>query len=120
MFIPQILFFFSEKTRILYVPSNQVVRANTDVILFCNATTDPAELNNLDLTWLKDGQRLGEDPRLSVTKDTTWLRLRITRAKVDDTGSYSCVAANGIDEDSASVDLVVQGTEIQQWSPRQI
>ena len=102
----------SEPTIIHTAPQNQVVRANTNIVFECEATTDPLEAAHLIITWRRNGEEINFDnePRFRLNaNDNT---LTIMASEIDDSGVYTCVAENGVDSDEATAVLTVEGMEV--------
>ncbi|CAL7949959.1 unnamed protein product [Xylocopa violacea] len=52
-----------------------------------------------EVKWYKDGQEIREDNRISITKESSeTYKLTIRNARLDDTGSYSIVARNEVNQ----------------------
>jgi Immunoglobulin I-set domain len=89
---------------------NQTVEVGRDVVLFCNATTDPSERRKLEITWMRYGYPIDFQSENNVALYTVDKSLRITHARIGNTGSYTCNATNGLDWDAATVQVTVRGT----------
>lgn len=87
-------------------PVSHTVNASTDVVFYCNATTDPAERSKLKIEWRKNDAEI-EMGSISTNKIDN--SLRITQAQVSHSGRYTCTATNGLDSDSVTVTLTVKG-----------
>ncbi|XP_074105077.1 proteoglycan-like sulfated glycoprotein papilin isoform X3 [Cotesia typhae] len=59
--------------------------------------------------WYKDNEILRTDGRITISETN---RLMITNAGYNDTGKYRCEAYNGYSNDSAEIDIAVEGTHI--------
>ena len=76
----------------------------------CRATTDPQERGNLRYQWLKDGEPINlADPRITKRKDSS---LQVANVNSSDTGTYTCVASNGLDSDRKSATVKVIGESV--------
>jgi hypothetical protein len=99
----------AEKTVITDPPTNKTVDVNSDVTLHCNATTDPSERRKLEINWMRHGFPIDFQSENNVALNTVNKSLVITRARIDNTGSYTCNATNGLDWDAVTVQLTVRG-----------
>lgn len=106
----QLVPFFPESTSIDYNPKSKVVVAGTEISFFCNATTDVSEVSRLKIRWLKNGHEINYFKEGRISKDMRDSSLHITMATPEDSGSYTCVASNGIDEDQSTAQLTVRGS----------
>ncbi|CAH8462402.1 unnamed protein product [Heterobilharzia americana] len=97
------------KTRVVLAPINTRVYENDVVKFVCTAETDPAEVSNLKITWYKDDNYI--DPNLTPRIQQVWFdyALVLSGAQPRDTGQYRCNASNGLDFDTATAPLLVQG-----------
>ncbi len=86
-----------------------MVYEDTEAKFTCTATTDPEEVNNLRIEWNKDGERIDYNVAQRMFKNEMDNSLTISGTISLDTGKYTCVATNGLDEDESSAQLVVQG-----------
>ncbi|ESO96246.1 hypothetical protein LOTGIDRAFT_174928 [Lottia gigantea] len=94
-----------EKTRISQEPNNvQSVNGN-DAVFRCRAFTDPNEQHRLRYTWLRNGQPLIIDNDRVIQQSE---ELIIKDSMSQDTGNYTCIASNGLDEDRAWATLKVK------------
>lgn len=98
---------FSVKTKIENAPENQTIKFGKTTPFRCQANTDPAEQQNLQYTWLKDGEPVDftNNPRIKQRGSD----IIIENSTSEDTGNYTCVANNGLDSDTASAKLNVIG-----------
>ncbi|GFO23267.1 neural cell adhesion molecule l1 [Plakobranchus ocellatus] len=94
-----------EKTKIMEGPSSQQVIFSEDVTFKCDAATDPKESDNLRYQWLKDGIPVKPSNRIIITQ-ANQLTIKNTTSK--DTGDYTCMADNGLDNDTAVATLKVE------------
>ncbi|XP_059150586.1 neuroglian-like isoform X2 [Physella acuta] len=92
------------RTQIVTKPIGAMIFAMTNSTFTCGATTDPTEVDNLRIRWLKDGHPLTPSERIH----TSGVELHISHATSADTGDYTCVAENGLDNDTAVATLQVQ------------
>ena len=86
-----------------------MVYEDTEAKFTCTATTDPEEVNSLRIEWNKDGERIDYLVAQRMFKNEMDNSLTISGTISLDTGKYTCVAINGLDQDEASAQLVVQG-----------
>jgi len=90
-------------------PLDVTISASQDFELRCLATTDAIEMPLLRVEWLKDASPVNrvsvEHRRMHGIESF----LKIKKAKIDDTGNYTCLAGNGIDSDNQSAQVVVAG-----------
>jgi neuronal cell adhesion protein len=90
-------------------PQDVMVYENSEAKFTCTATTDPDEISNLKVEWLKDGQLLDYAVVQRVFKNDLDNSLTISGTIPLDTGAYTCMASNGLDSDSWDAQLLVQG-----------
>ncbi|XP_052211917.1 neuroglian-like isoform X2 [Dreissena polymorpha] len=95
-----------EKTVITLSPQplSQQMTFGKPLVYTCGAKTDPNEIKNLRISWLKDGNPIKFNSRLKMFEN---YGLRIESTTAEDTGNYTCLATNGLDSDqkSASVEI---------------
>ncbi|XP_076140386.1 interferon-induced protein 44-like isoform X2 [Alosa pseudoharengus] len=79
------------------------VKRGEDIVFRCEANTD-----QLEVTWEKNGQRLYDGDRVSISKSGKDLSLTISKAKEEDEGKYTINLKNdtGTASESASVSLL--------------
>ncbi|XP_012943169.1 neuroglian isoform X3 [Aplysia californica] len=95
------------KTQIEQRPGDLEVNAGKDGKFTCSGTTDPEEVNNLRIVWYKDGKPItANDQRMTTNNQDN--SLTISGTIVRDSGTYTCVATNGLDQSSASAVLTVK------------
>ena len=82
---------------------NPRVNKGRTSVLFCPVTGNPTP----EIIWLKDGEPLELDSR--VTMEADGHELRIHNASVPDTAKYTCRARNAAGQDAVNFDLEVQG-----------
>ncbi|XP_035826420.1 neuroglian isoform X2 [Aplysia californica] len=92
------------KTSIATKPIGEQVDYTNPVTFTCGAVTDKDEVANLKYRWLKDGAELEPSDRVSIKAGV----LTIMETSSKDTGSYTCVAENGLDNDTATATLQVK------------
>ena len=92
-------------------PEHQRVRAGDPVTFECVAAAQSLVYGMPTIHWLRDDKPLrypSKDNRLLVDPlDNT---LTISNTSIADTGVYTCVAKHGDSYDSASAQLIVEGT----------
>ena len=86
-----------------------MVEKGTEAKFTCTATTDPNEVTNMRIDWMKDGQFIDYKRAQRVFKNVVDNSLTISGTVFLDTGKYTCVASNGIDSSQAGAFLIVQG-----------
>ncbi|KAK7102380.1 neuroglian-like isoform X2 [Littorina saxatilis] len=95
------------KTKIEQAPMDLEVNAGYDAKFTCSGTTDPEEVEKLQIKWLKDNKEISS----VVQRMTTNIQdnsLTISGTIVRDSGSYTCIATNGLDAAEASAMLTVK------------
>ncbi|BFZ07496.1 hypothetical protein BsWGS_10534 [Bradybaena similaris] len=93
------------KTVIEWKPMDLEVQRGVNAKFTCSGTTDPEESDNMVTSWLKDGSPVDLGTRMfSNIQDHS---LTISGCEQRDTGTYTCVVSNGLDNDTASARLVV-------------
>ena len=100
---------FAGKTLIQTKPLDIMIYEGTEAKFTCTATTDPEEVSELRIEWKKDGQLIDYALAQRVFKNDMDNSLTISGTISLDTGKYTCMATNGLDENEASAQLVVQG-----------
>ncbi|XP_052085471.1 neuroglian-like isoform X2 [Mytilus californianus] len=95
------------KTRIEQKPGDLENTANTDAKFTCSGTTDFEEVANLRVYWLKDGKEITtNDQRMTTNVQDNSLTISGTISR--DSGLYTCVVTNGLDQETASAILTVK------------
>ncbi|BFZ08082.1 hypothetical protein BsWGS_11121 [Bradybaena similaris] len=95
------------KTRIEHMPLDLEVNAGTDAKFTCSGTTDPEEVDNFKILWQKDGKDITtRDQRMTENRQDSSLTIGGTIQR--DSGTYTCIATNGLDSHSASAVLTVR------------
>ena len=80
-------------------PEDQSVSINGMLLLTCNVSgSEP-----ISYQWLKDGQRLQDDGRVSGSNDSV---LVVDPVEGDDFGGYRCNASNDVDQVQSEVAMV--------------
>ncbi|XP_036370266.1 hemicentin-1-like isoform X2 [Octopus sinensis] len=97
------------KTKIEPSAFDRRVKEGRAVTLPCAATTDPMEVDNLQVIWLKDGKSIDMDEGRIIqnTQDNSLTINSVIIGK--DGGRYTCVATNGLDWAKMSTFLYVMG-----------
>lgn len=99
------------KTRIEHMPLDLEVNAGTDAKFTCSGTTDPEEVENFKILWQKDGKDITtRDQRMTENRQDSSLTIGGTIQR--DSGTYTCIATNGLDSHSASAVLTVRGSYV--------
>ncbi|RUS85660.1 hypothetical protein EGW08_006536 [Elysia chlorotica] len=95
------------KTRIEKMPKDLEVFAGFDAKFTCSGTTDPEEVDKLRILWLKDGKEITTDDQRMTTniQDSS---LTISGTITRDSGTYTCIATNGLDDSRQSALLTVK------------
>lgn len=105
------LFFYTSwtaKTRTVQKPGGLEVTAGSDAKFTCSGTTDFAEIKNLRISWLKDNKPITtNDQRMTQNFQDNSLTISGTIAR--DSGTYTCVVSNGLDNATAGAILTVKG-----------
>ncbi|XP_053377486.1 neuroglian-like isoform X2 [Mercenaria mercenaria] len=96
------------KTRITQYPMDLEVIAGFDAKFTCAGSTDFDEANNMQIYWEKDDKRLF-DNKQRVSQNFHDNSLTISGTVIRDSGVYTCVVTNGLDEDRAYTILTVKG-----------
>ncbi|KAL2100409.1 hypothetical protein ACEWY4_004803 [Coilia grayii] len=81
---------------------NKSVKRGEDIEFSCKANVEEVEVR-----WSKDGQRLCSGGRISISKSGTDLKLRISSAREEDEGKYTVRISNDDDSASDSADVTV-------------
>ena len=96
------------KTQIEQKPLDLEVYAGLDAKFTCSGTTDPEEVKNLRIVWQKDNKDItANDQRMTTNKQDN--SLTISGTIVRDSGTYTCIATNGLDNSSWPAMLTVKG-----------
>ena len=103
---------FAGKTTIETKPLDVMVYEGTEAKFTCTAATDPEEVAGLAIDWKKDGQFIDYQLAQRVFKNDMDNSLTISGTISLDTGKYTCVARNGLDEDEWGAQLIVQGIHL--------
>ena len=90
-------------------PQDVMIYEGTEAKFTCTATTDPEEILNMQIDWKKDGQLINYNLAQRVFQNDMDNSLTISGTISLDTGKYTCVASNGLDEDESGAQLMVQG-----------
>ncbi|XP_063066391.1 uncharacterized protein LOC134458165 [Engraulis encrasicolus] len=82
---------------------NKSVKRGEDIVFSCKTNIEEVEVR-----WCKDDQRLYDGGRIDINKSGTYLTLKIRQAKEEDEGKYTVRISNGEDSasDSATVTLL--------------
>ncbi|KAK7102376.1 neuroglian-like isoform X2 [Littorina saxatilis] len=95
------------KTQIEQAPMDLEITSGYNAKFTCSATTDPEEVGTLEIKWLKDNKEISTVVQRMFTniQDNS---LTISGTIVRDSGSYTCIATNGLDAAKASAMLTVR------------
>ncbi|KAL5014246.1 hypothetical protein ScPMuIL_008516 [Solemya velum] len=96
------------KTKIVSAPQDLEVKINTPVNLTCLGSTDPMEIGNLVVSWMKDGTPVTSDSHSTEKIYHQGNSLIINGMTGSDSGAYTCVVSNGIDNATATTFLTVK------------
>lgn len=89
-------------------PMDLEVNANIDAKFICSGTTDYEEVENLSVSWMKDGKMITtNDQRMTQNHQDNSLTISGTISR--DSGTYTCVVSNKLDNATASAILTVKG-----------
>ncbi|XP_048738673.2 neuroglian-like isoform X2 [Ostrea edulis] len=95
------------KTRLVQTPGGLEATAGSDAKFTCSGTTDFAEIKNLRISWLKDNKPITtNDQRMTQNFQDSSLTISGTIAR--DSGTYTCVVSNGLDNATAGAILTVK------------
>ncbi|VDK89220.1 unnamed protein product [Dibothriocephalus latus] len=97
------------RTRVTLAPIETWVYEGQLVKFVCTAETDPMEVDNLTVTWYKDGNLIDSLATPRIEQIGFDYSLLIAGAQALDTGQYRCNASNGLDYAFATASLLVQG-----------
>ena len=100
------------KTLIVTPPLDLMLPEGTEAKFTCSGTTDPEEVQNLQIVWKKDNQTINYALAQRVFQNAIDNSLTISGTIYLDTAKYTCVASNGLDTSEASAQLVVQGKSV--------
>ncbi|VDO27823.1 unnamed protein product [Haemonchus placei] len=75
------------------------------------ATIEPADDANMEITWLLDGKPMASSSRVKMINDFGWVIMDIKEAEPRDTGEWTCVAKNPAGEARCSAPLKVTSKE---------
>lgn len=90
-------------------PLDMMIPEGMEAKFTCTGTTDPDEVENLQITWKKDNQTINYELAQRVFQNAIDNSVTISGSIYLDTGKYTCVASNGLDSSEASAQLIVQG-----------
>ncbi|CAL1532139.1 unnamed protein product [Lymnaea stagnalis] len=93
------------KTLLEVKPMDVEVQSGVNAKFTCSGTTDPEEISNMVIYWMKDHNPVQLGTRMFLNKQDNSLAISGTEQR--DTGTYTCVISNGLDNDTASARLVV-------------
>ncbi|XP_059160211.1 neuroglian-like isoform X2 [Physella acuta] len=93
------------KTLIEVKPLDIEVQRGVKAKFSCSGTTDPEEISGMRTLWMKDRKPVDLGTRMFLNPQDNSLTISGTEQR--DTGTYTCVVTNGLDNDTASARLVV-------------
>jgi len=96
------------KTQIVTPPLDMMIEEGMEAKFTCTGTTDPDEVENLKITWKKDGKPIDYDTAQRVSAIEIDNSLTVSGPTYLDTAKYTCVVSNGLDSSEASAMLIVQ------------
>ena len=79
----------------------------------CKAVTDPDEVGNLQIHWMKNDVFINYGLEMRVFRNLQDNSLTITGTRVTDTGRYTCIASSEIDTVRAAAYLIIRGRPTQ-------
>lgn len=79
-----------------------IINEGSKLTLKCEATGNPVP----SYTWLKDGSELKKTAKIKSNKK--YSKVQIRRAKLEDSGNYTCVAENPLGKDNSTGTVNVQ------------
>ncbi|KAJ8405425.1 hypothetical protein AAFF_G00318980 [Aldrovandia affinis] len=83
---------------------NQSVVEGSKLSLKCEATGNPS----LDYKWYKDGSEFKKSKEIKIKNSKKNSRIQINRARLEDSGNYTCVAENMLGRDNSTSTVNVQ------------
>ena len=101
------IFFYlpTDPPTILISPANSVAPVNTDHMIQCTFEGLPTPT----VVWSHDGTMLTDGSNdITIATSNTSSTLTITTVAADDSGSYTCVVSNLLENSTASSTLLVQ------------
>ncbi|KAI3373154.1 hypothetical protein L3Q82_006481 [Scortum barcoo] len=81
-----------------------IVDEGSKLIVKCEATGSPL----LTYTWFKDGNELKKSRKVRIKNGQKNSRVQISRAKLEDSGNYTCVVENKLGKDNSTGTVNVQ------------
>ncbi|KAJ8367701.1 hypothetical protein AAFF_G00311320 [Aldrovandia affinis] len=83
---------------------NQLVDEGTRLTVKCEASGSPAP----SYRWLKDGRQLNKSKEIKIKSGTKSSRVQINRARLEDSGNYTCLAENLLGRENSTGTINVQ------------
>ncbi|XP_054586496.1 neuregulin 2a isoform X3 [Nothobranchius furzeri] len=81
-----------------------LVDEGSKLIVKCEATGSPV----LTYTWFKDGNELKKNKKVKIRSNAKSSRVQISKAKLEDSGNYTCVVENKLGKDNSTGTVNVQ------------
>lgn len=108
---PNLCFVVTARPTFVIQPQNTEVLVGESVTLECSATGHPLP----QITWTRGDQTpVPVDPRISITPSGG---LYIQNVAQEDSGEYTCFAANSVGSIHAMAFIIVQGENRAPWGP---
>lgn len=95
-----------DPTQIQTSPQDKTVNVEDEARFECSAITDPEESHKLKIQWKHNGQLVDFSQRRFTLQDDSALVINPTSAQ--DSGTFTCVASNGLDSDEKTATLSVR------------
>ncbi|XP_061105891.1 neuregulin 2a isoform X4 [Conger conger] len=83
---------------------NQLVDEGSRLTVKCEASGNPPP----SYRWYKDGSELKKSKQMKIKSGTKNSRVQINRARVEDSGNYTCIAENSLGKDNSTGTINVQ------------
>lgn len=89
-------------------PESKILECNDTITLQCDVIGSPQPT----ITWTKDQQTVASDNHHKQTFDGRTALLLITKAAIEDSGKYECVAENKLGKITVDALIVVKGKQM--------